>query len=128
MRILLDTHAFLWFITADPKLSTAAEEAIRRRSNEPLLSIASVWEIAIKLNLGRLPIPEPLDSFIPEQLRINRIRLLPVELHHTFEVARLPLHHRDPFDRILIAQALAEEIAVVTADSAFDDYPVRRVW
>src|SRR6185436_6908655 len=105
MRLLLDTHAFLWFITADPRLSATAEQAIRRSGDTPLLSIASVWEIAIKVQLQRLPIPQPLDVFIPEQLRVKRIALLPIELSHTFEIARLPLHHRDPFDRMLIGQA-----------------------
>jgi PIN domain nuclease of toxin-antitoxin system len=128
MRLLLDTHAFLWFITADSRLSAGAEQAIRRSGDTPLLSIASVWEIAIKVQLQRLPIPRPLDVFIPEQLRINRIELLPIELHHTFEIARLPLHHRDPFDRILIAQAIRESIPVVSADGAFDAYPVQRLW
>ncbi|MFL5538758.1 MAG: type II toxin-antitoxin system VapC family toxin [Longimicrobiaceae bacterium] len=128
MRLLLDTHAFLWFITADPRLSAAGEQAIRRSGDTPLLSVASVWEMAIKVQLQRLPIPEPLDTFIPEQLRINRIGLLPIELHHTFEIARLPLHHRDPFDRILIAQAMRENIPIVSADSAFDAYPIQRLW
>lgn len=128
MRTLLDTHTFLWFITADARLSAGAEKMIRRGGNEPLLSIASVWEIAIKVGLGRLPIPEPLESFVPEQPRINRIGLLPIELRHTFEVSRLPLHHRDPFDRLIIAQALSEDLPVVSADSAFDSYPVQRLW
>jgi len=128
MRLLLDTHAFLWFITADSRLSATAEQAIRRSGDTPLLSIASVWEIAIKVQLQRLPIPQPLDVFIPEQLRVNRIGLLPIELNHTFEIARLPLHHRDPFDRILIAQAIREGIPVVSVDGAFDAYPVQRIW
>ncbi|HEX8245953.1 MAG TPA: type II toxin-antitoxin system VapC family toxin [Longimicrobium sp.] len=128
MRILLDTHAFLWFITADAKLSTHAERVIRDRGNEPLLSVASVWEIAIKLNLGRLPIPQPLDTFVPAQLRLNRIGVLPIELRHTYEIARLPLHHRDPFDRLLISQALIENIPLVSADSALDAYAIRRLW
>ena len=83
MRLLLDTHAFLWFITADAQLSSAAERAIGTPGNDAFLSIASVWEMAIKLNLGKLPIPLPLETFIPEQLRVNRIRLLPMELPHT---------------------------------------------
>lgn len=128
MPLLLDTHAFLWFITADPKLSAAAERMIRDGGNELLLSIASVWEMASKVRLDRLPIPEPLDSFIPAQLEINQIRLLPIELQHTFETARLPLHHRDPFDRLLIAQAQAEEIPIISADVAFSSYEVKVLW
>jgi PIN domain nuclease of toxin-antitoxin system len=128
MRLLLDTHAFLWFITADPKLSAAAGQAIRDGANTPMLSIASVWEIAIKVNQGRLPLPQPLDRFIPQQLEINRIGILPIELQHTYEIARMPLHHRDPFDRLLISQAIAEGIPLVSTDSAFDAYPVKRLW
>lgn len=116
LRVLLDTHSFLWFVTADPKLSAPAQRIIATGSNEPLLSVACVWEIAIKVSIGRLPIPESLDTFIPEQLRINRIGLLAIELRHTFEVARLPLHHHDLFDRLLIAQALAEGLPIVSAD------------
>ncbi|HEX8832305.1 MAG TPA: type II toxin-antitoxin system VapC family toxin [Longimicrobium sp.] len=128
MRLLLDTHAFLWFVTASPKLSAEAEGVIRASGNQLLLSVASVWETAIKQNLGRLPIPEPLDSFIPAHLRTNRITLLPIQLRHTFAVSRLPLHHRDPFDRLLVAQAISESIPVVSADGAFDAYPVQRLW
>ena len=127
-RLLLDTHAFLWFVTEDPKLSAAAQRMIAAGSNEPLLSAACVWEIVIKVSIGRLPIPGPLDSFIPEQLSTNRIALLPIELKHLLEIARLPLHHRDPFDRLLIAQAVVEGIPIVSADPAFDRYPIERIW
>lgn len=128
MRLLLDTHAFLWFITADPQLSSAAETAIREPGSSVFLSIASVWEIAIKVNLGKLPIPLPLDMFIPEQLRLNRVTLLPIEMQHAFEVSRMALHHRDPFDRIIIAQAQVEGLELVSADAMFDPYPIRRLW
>jgi PIN domain nuclease of toxin-antitoxin system len=128
MRLLLDTHAFLWFITGDPKLSSTAERAIRDGTNELLLSVASVWEMAIKVRLDRLPIPQPLDSFVPRQLEINRISLLPIELQHTFEIARLPLHHRDPFDRLLIGQAMVETIPIISADDAFASYEVEVMW
>ena len=127
-RLLLDTHAFLWFVTEDPKLSAPAQRIIAAGSNEPLLSAACVWEIVIKVSIGRLPIPGPLDSFIPEHLSTNRIALLPIELRHLFELARLPLHHRDPFDRLLIAQAVVEGIPIVSADPAFDQYPIERIW
>jgi len=88
LRVLLDTHSFLWSVTADPKLSAPAQRIIAAGSNEPFLSVACVWEIAIKVNIGRLPIPEPLDTFIPEQLRINRIGLLPIELRHTLSASQ----------------------------------------
>jgi PIN domain nuclease of toxin-antitoxin system len=126
--VLLDTHTFLWFVTADPKLSPAAERLIVDGGNEVLLSVASIWEIAIKVSIGRLPLPEPVDTFIPEHTRRNHITLLPIEPRHVFEVARLPLHHRDPFDRLLIVQAAVEGLPLVSADSVFDSYPVKRVW
>ena len=128
MRVLLDTHTFLWFITADPKLSSPAQQTLAAGSNQLLMSLASVWEIAIKVGTGRLPISASLDTFIPEQLRSNRIELLPIVMEHTFEVARLPLHHRDPFDRIIIAQAIREGMPLVSADEAFDAYPIHRIW
>ncbi|MBV9775054.1 MAG: type II toxin-antitoxin system VapC family toxin [Gemmatimonadetes bacterium] len=128
MRLLLDTHSFLWFITADPKLSPSADRELRSGGNQLLLSLASVWEIAIKVGIGRLPIPTPLEQFIPEQLTRNRIDLLPIALPHALETARLPLHHRDPFDRLIIAQALLEGLPVVSADGAFDSYPIQRLW
>ena len=128
MRLLLDTQAFLWFITGDPKLSAPAERALRDGTNDLLLSIASVWEIAIKVGLHRLPIPEPLETFVPHQLRLNRIQLLPIDLTHAVEVARLPPHHRDPFDRLLICQARVEGIPIVTADGVFSSYTVETFW
>lgn len=128
MRVLLDTHAFLWFVTADPKLGIRAEEVIRDGANDARLSMASVWEMAIKVSIGRLPIPEPLDTFIPEQLRANRIGLLPIRLRHVYTVSRLPLHHRDPFDRILVAQALTGGTPIVSVDSELDRYGVHRLW
>ena len=127
-RLLLDTHSFLWFVTADPKLRASAQRLIATGANEPLLSVASVWEIAIKVSIRRLPLPEPLRTFIPEELRVNRIGVLPIELSHTFEVARLPFHHRDPFDRLLIAQALVENLPIISVDTVFDSYPVQRLW
>ncbi len=128
MRALLDTHSFLWFVSADPKLSSKAEALISEGANELLLSVASLWEVSIKVSLGRLPLAAPVHEFIPEQLRRNRIDLLPIEMSHTFEVARLPFHHRDPFDRLLIAQALVENLPIVSVDSAFDAYSVERIW
>jgi PIN domain nuclease of toxin-antitoxin system len=128
MRLLLDTHTFLWFITEDRRLSKTAERLIRDGRNELLLSVASIWEVAIKVRLDRLPIPEPLEKFIPDQLQLNRTHLLPIDLRHTFAVARLPLHHRDPFDRLLICQAQVEGLPIATADPAFSSYEIEVLW
>ncbi len=128
MRLLLDTHAFLWFIDGSPQCSANARALIEDISNERLLSLASLWEMAIKVSLGKLSLAQSFETFVPQQLNLNRIQLLNVSFHHTAIVATLPFHHRDPFDRMVAAQALAEQIPIVSADSAFDAYGVTRVW
>jgi PIN domain nuclease of toxin-antitoxin system len=128
MRLLLDTHAFLWWVGASPRLSRRAKAAIASARNQCLVSIASAWEIAIKVSLGRLRIDAPLDRFLPEQLAVNGFAPLAIDIKHTALLARLPFHHRDPFDRLLVAQAMDEELAVVTADPVFGRYGVKRVW
>jgi len=129
MRLLLDTHTFLWFIAGDPQLSTTCRTLIEDLNNERLLSMASIWEMAIKVGLGKLPLAQPLETFVPAQMRVNSIALLPIEARHAFEVARLPLHHRDPFDRLLIAQSIVEQTALLSADAAFDAYAdLQRIW
>ncbi len=128
MNLLLDTHAFLWFITNDSKLSVTAQTLIQSPANRRLLSLASVWEMAIKLSLGKLKLAQPFAQFIPEQLRLNRIELLPIQFAHTATVATLPFHHRDPFDRLMVAQCQVEGIPVVSNDPAFDAYSVQRLW
>lgn len=128
MKILLDTHAFLWFIDDHPRLSSHAQSLIEDGANDALLSIASVWEMAIKMSLGKLTLRDSLGEFVPEQLRINGIDLLPITVPHAAVVATLPPHHRDPFDRLLIAQSIQEGIPLVSADVSFDDYPITRLW
>jgi PIN domain nuclease of toxin-antitoxin system len=128
MTLLLDTHAFLWFVWDDPQLSTPARSAISAPQNRKLVSIASCWEIAIKTSIGKLQLGEPAATFIPRQLAQNHFDLLPVSLEHATGVERLPLHHRDPFDRILIALALAERVTIVSADAALDAYATTRLW
>jgi len=128
VRILLDTCAFLWFIDADPALSAAAEASIIDAGNEILLSIASVWEIAIKYRAGKLDLDIPPTRLVPRELAANAIELLPISLDHVLATCALPLHHRDPFDRLLIAQCLAERLQIVSADRAFDSYGVQRLW
>lgn len=128
MKLLLDTHAFLWWIAGSDLLGPGARAVIEERANECVVSLASCWEIAIKLSLGKLRVDADLDSFLPEQLAANGFRLLLTELRHTARVARLPFHHPDPFDRLLVAQALEERLALVSCDEVFEAYGVERVW
>lgn len=128
MNLLLDTHAFLWFIEGSERLSATARELIEESANRPFLSAASLWEMAIKLSLGRLHMGRPFEDLIPEQMRLNGIQLLGIELEHVAPVTTLPFHHRDPFDRLLVAQAMVEQMPIVSADPAFDAYPIGRLW
>jgi PIN domain nuclease of toxin-antitoxin system len=128
MKILLDTHAFLWWITDDQKLSSRAREVISDAENELFFSAASGWEVSIKVQLGRLKLPEEPERFIPEQLRMNFIRSLPIQMRHALFVSTLPNHHRDPFDRILVAQAQLEEMSILSADLQISRYQVELIW
>lgn len=127
VAVLLDTHAFLWWCADTPELSKKARNLIAAEEG-CLLSLASVWEMSIKLSLGRLDLPVPFDRYIPEQLALNGFSQLAIDFRHIARGARLPWHHRDPFDRLLIAQALEEDLTIVSRDRAFDRYGVRRVW
>lgn len=128
MKLLLDTHAFLWWIEGRPALAKRASAAVASANNEVLFSIVSCWELAIKLSLGKLRLPQNHARFIPEQLSANGFSLLDLELGHVARVAGLPFHHRDPFDRLLAAQALEEQLAIVSADPVFRTYGVTRIW
>lgn len=128
MRLLLDTHTFLWWVGDDEALSKKARAAIADRENECFVSIASAWEMSIKLSLGKLKLPGPIDQFVPEQLLTNGFVQLPIEFRHAAKVASMPFHHRDPFDRLLIAQAAEEKMAIVSADRDFKKYAVRVIW
>jgi PIN domain nuclease of toxin-antitoxin system len=128
MRYLLDSHTFLWFISADPRLSERAHDAISEIQNEVMLSIASLWEIAIKTSLGKLTLGQPFRELISRQLLGNEIGLLPIDPSHLTILTDLPFHHRDPFDRLIIAQAMAEGIPVLSGDPEFLKYPVQTVW
>ena len=127
MRVLLDTHAFLWFVADDDRLPPRARTAIAG-AEEAFLSMASCWEMAIKISLGKLTLTAPLERFLPEQLAINQFQVLPIDLDDAMRVAALPWHHRDPFDRLLAAQALQDRLPIVSADPAFQKYGVKRVW
>lgn len=128
MRVLLDTHALLWFLAEDPRLNRHAYGLITDPANDVLLSVGSLWEIVIKASLGKLPLPGPFEEVIPAQLSEERIAVLPIEIQHLAALRRLPFHHRDPFDRLIIAQATAEGIPVITQDAAFEHYDVEVIW
>lgn len=128
MRLILDTHTFLWYIFGDPQLSAAATALLQDPANEKLLSLASPWEVGIKVSTGKLTLSRPLEAYFEEQMRLNSIQMLPITLAHIARVSTLPFHHRDPFDRMLIAQSLTENIPIISADAAFDAYAITRLW
>jgi PIN domain nuclease of toxin-antitoxin system len=124
MKLLLDTHIFLWYISADPLLPVVFRDAIRDPANEVYLSVASVWEAVIKYALGKLPLPQAPAAFLPKQREAHRIVSLPIEESALAHLASLPPLHRDPFDRLLIAQAIQYNLLLVTVDDAVRAYPV----
>jgi len=128
MKVLLDTHTFLWWIADDSRLSQKARKTISSGKNELFLSAVSGWEMAIKARLRRLTLPKNLRQFLDEQLKINAIETLPIQMHHTLQVYSLPDHHRDPFDRLLIAQAQLEKLPILTADAVMKKYQVKTLW
>ena len=128
MRVLIDTNAFLWFAAGDTRLRISARRVIEDAETNVFLSIASAWEIAIKVSTGKLLLSTPFDKVIAGLLRDNVIALLDITVDHTVRLMTLPFHHRDPFDRLLIAQAMAENLPSVSADGVFDAYGVIRIW
>jgi PIN domain nuclease of toxin-antitoxin system len=128
MRLLLDTHTFIWYVTDNPRLSAHVKLLIEDENNEKLVSIASIWEMAIKHSIGRLNFSLPFMEFVGQQLTVSNIGLLEINLQHIEVVASLPLHHRDPFDRLIIAQSMAEQIPILSVDAIFDAYAIARVW
>jgi PIN domain nuclease of toxin-antitoxin system len=128
MKILLDTHAFLWLITGDDRVSADAEKAFLNSENRLFFSAESFWEICIKKSLGKISLKSGWAQTIQHEMKANSVQWLPIETAHCLEVIGLPFHHRDPFDRMLIAQALAEDMHVMSRDRRFSDYPVKRIW
>lgn len=128
MKLLLDTHTFLWFLDGSPQLSPHARGLIEDGTNDVFLSVGSLWEMAIKVSLGKLTLAQPFETLIPAQLALNVIQVLGISVDHTARIVTLPFHHRDPFDRLLIAQALVEGMPIVGVDAAFDAYGVTRLW
>ena len=128
MNLLLDTQALLWFVLDDPRLSGRARESIVATDGLIFVSPASHWEIAIKISLGKYALPAPFAAFWDDQLLTNNFTLLSISMSHTARVVDLPFHHRDPFDRLIIAQSLVEGTPVASSDEMFDRYGVKRVW
>lgn len=124
MRLLLDTHIFLWLITGDQRLPEAMQRDILNPENEVYLSAISLWEISVKYQLGKLPLPEPPENYLPVQRERHMIASLPLDEASVSQLAKLPSIHRDPFDRILICQALEHRLTIVTVDEMIRAYPV----
>ena len=125
MRLLLDTHVFLWYITADTRLPAAFRQVIEEPANEVFLSVASIWEAVIKNGLGKLPLPAPPAEYLPRQRALHRIASVPIEEEALAHLATLAPLHRDPFDRILVAQAIQHDMTMATVDDAVKQYSIR---
>jgi PIN domain nuclease of toxin-antitoxin system len=128
VKLLLDTHTLLWFLDDAPQLSLKAKQLIEDPVNSKHVSMVVCWEIAIKAGLKKLDLSEPASTFLPRHLAINHFGLLGIELTHVMHVEDLPLHHRDPFDRLLAAQSLLDDYSLVSKDAIFDQYGVKRIW
>ncbi len=127
MKAILDTHAFLWALAGDARMSRHARDIFAGPADLSL-SIASIWEILIKVQSGKLNFPRPAGPYVISKLAENRIKSLPISIDHLLALERLPMHHRDPFDRILIAQGLEEKLPIITSDPLFRNYPVEVIW
>jgi PIN domain nuclease of toxin-antitoxin system len=128
MRLLIDTHTFLWFVTNDPLLSAAALALLVDPGNEILLSPASFWEVAIKVSIGKYPMTVPFDRFFTEGIEGNDMVILPLEIRHASVLSSLPMYHKDSFDRMIVAQAIVENLPIVSIDEALDAYGITRLW
>lgn len=128
MRMLLDTHTLFWMLEGDARMSPTAKAAVEANDAERLLSLASLWEASIKSSLGKLRTRTPVGPTLLADLRRHAVQLLPISAEHALGVIRLPLHHRDPFDRLLASQCLSENLPIVSADPALDAYGVTRIW
>jgi PIN domain nuclease of toxin-antitoxin system len=128
MNILLDSHTLIWFSQNSPKLSSQAISILEDKSNILFLSLVSIWEIQIKVQLGKLKLDIPLPDVIKDQIQVNDVQILSLKLSHIWTLEILPHHHKDPFDRLLICQAITEHLIILSVDSVFDSYPVQKLW
>jgi PIN domain nuclease of toxin-antitoxin system len=127
-KLLFDTHTFLWLDSCPEKLSQIALKACEDSDNELYLSVVSVWEIMIKTKINRLQLQMPITELIEWHQKENNLKVLKVELHHVYALESLPLHHKDPFDRLLMAQAISEQMSLISTDEKFNQYPVEIIW
>ena len=128
MRVLIDTHVFIWWTSDVKKLSSRVHNLLLDPNTEAILSVVSIWEMQIKLSLGKLQFRTALAELVDDEINRNRIELLPLSLSHIYALSNLPHHHRDPFDRILIAQSMDEDLQILSIDEKFDAYGVKRLW
>lgn len=128
MRLLLDTHTLIWFFAGDSQLSATARILIEDEDNHKLVSIASIWEMAIKESKGLLNLSVPFEEYIAQRLSLKDFNLLNIHLYHLNAIVTMPFHHKYPFDRLLIAQSMVERIPILSKDSAFDVYSINRIW
>ena len=128
MDYLIDTHTLLWIVTDSPKLSNLAKDLYLDSENKILISMASIWELSIKSSLGKLTLEKPIDEFVDEHIKGNDIQVLNIELPHVLRIEKLPFHHRDPFDRLIISQQIENNLPIICNDEVFDKYAVKRVW
>jgi PIN domain nuclease of toxin-antitoxin system len=128
MRLLLDTHTLIWFFAGDSQLSATARILIEDEDNHKMVSIASIWEMAIKESKGLLNLSVPFEEYIAQRLSLEDFNLLNINLYHLNAIVTMPFHHKDPFDRLLIAQSMVERIPILSKDSAFDVYSINRIW
>ena len=127
MKLLLDTHALLWFATNDAQLSRTADSVISDAQNKVFVSPVSYWELAIKVSIGKYPLSVPFETLMTNAIDGNQFQILPIEPKHVAEICSLPHYHRDPFDRLIIAQAIVEQMTVVSSDKEFRAYPITRL-
>ncbi len=128
MKLLLDTHSLIWFFSGEPKLSNTARIYIEEVKHQKFISLATVWEMAIKQSKNKLDLALPLEDYIQQKLKLEDFELLPINLNHLAIISSLPFLHNDPFDRLIIAQAIVEKIPILSRDLAFDSYDIQRIW
>jgi PIN domain nuclease of toxin-antitoxin system len=128
VRLIIDTQVLIWWTNDVSNISNRVQDIIFDLDNELWFSLASIWEMQIKISLGKLDLPRPLPDIITTQIQENQIKILPIELSHVYTIGQLPLHHRDPFDRLIIAQSMTEKMPIASIDKAFDAYSIERIW